>query len=56
MNKVIILISNFIVKSQLISKKIVKPRILPKNERMNSFLLESFCCKKSPNQEIGLSE
>ena len=26
-------------KGQLISKKIVKPRILPKNERMNSFLL-----------------
>ena len=39
MNKVIILISNFIVKGQLISKKIVKPRILPKNEQMNSFLL-----------------
>ena len=27
-------------KGQLISKKIVKPRILPKNERMNSFLLK----------------
>ena len=26
-------------KGQLISKKIVKPRILPKNEQMNSFLL-----------------
>ena len=28
-----------LTKGQLISKKIVKPRILPKNERMNSFLL-----------------
>ena len=28
-------------KGQLISKKIVKARILQKNERMNSFLLES---------------
>ena len=27
------------IKGQLISKKIVKPRILPKNEQMNSFLL-----------------
>ena len=26
-------------KGHLFSKKIVKPRILPKNERMNSFLL-----------------
>ena len=30
---------NHISKGQLVSKKIVKPRILPKNERLNSFLL-----------------
>ena len=29
----------YISKGHLISKKIAKPRILPKNERMNSFLL-----------------
>ena len=28
-----------VINGQDISKKIVKPRILPKNERMNSFLL-----------------
>ena len=39
-------------KGQLISKKIVKPRILQKNERMNSFLLVcdvfSFAFWKNP--------
>ena len=46
-------------KGQLISKKIVKPRILPKNERMNSFLLVydvfSFVFLENPRAEKKLS-
>ena len=45
-------------KGQLISKKIVRPRILPKNERMNSFLLVydvfSFVFLKNPRPEKKL--
>ena len=47
------------LKGQLISKKIVKPRILPKNERMNSFLLVcdvfSFVFWKNPRTEKNIS-
>ena len=47
-------------KGQLISKKNVKPRILPKNERMNSFLLVcdvfSFVFLKNPRPEKKLFE
>ena len=46
-------------KGQLISKKIVKPRILPKNERMNSFLLVcdvfSFVFWENPRPEKNVS-
>ena len=46
-------------KGQLISKKIVKPRILPKNERMNSFLLLcdvfSFVFWENPRPEKNVS-
>ena len=41
-------------KGQLISKKIVKPRILPKNERMNLFLL-LFMAKKKKNHSFIFS-
>ena len=48
-----------IVKGQLILKKIVKPRILPKNERMNSFLLVcdvfSFVFWENPRPEKNVS-
>ena len=47
-------------KGQFVSKKIVKPRILQKNERMNSFLLVcdvfSFGFLKNPRQEKKLFE
>ena len=46
-------------KGQLISKKIVKPRILPKNEQMNSFLLVcdvfSFIFWENPRPEKNVS-
>ena len=46
-------------KGQLISKKIVKPRILPKNERMNSCLLVcdvfSFVFGENPRPEKNVS-
>ena len=49
----------FGTKGQLISKKIVKPRILPKNERMNSFLLVcdmfSFVFWENPQPEKNVS-
>ena len=47
-------------KGQLISKKIVKPRILPKNERMNSCLLVcdvfSFVFWENPRPEKNVSK
>ena len=49
----------YIRKGQLISKKFVKPRILPKNERMNSFLIVcdvfSFVFWKNPRPEKNVS-
>ena len=46
-------------KGQLISKKIVKARILPKNEQMNSFLLVcdvfSFVFWENPRPEKNVS-
>ena len=47
-------------KGQLISKKIVRPRILPKNERMKSFLLVcdvfSFVFGENPRPEKNVSK
>jgi hypothetical protein len=50
---------NLTFKGQLISKKNVKPRILPKNERLNSFLLVwdvfSFIFWENPRPEKNVS-